>query len=395
MNHIHYGKAAPRKMNRSKTPLNRRPTSTVNDDVGSFFDTIEKLREKDLRMVKLLGTGGFSNVFLACDKRDTNRTFAIKKLKQSVRINREELALCSADLAAETAILANLDHENIIALRGIQKGNMLELLKDGSFFIALDPLAETLEDRIQRWRKKSILQKFSGRKAEITRRIKDVALGIAKGIEYLHSKGVIYRDLKPANVGFDIVNDKIKIFDFGLARVTLCHHGSNTSMFKHMTRKIGTPKYMAPEVARGDADYGFSVDAYSFAILFWQLMTNREPFEKMDSTLKLSARIAMQSMRPSLKSIKFHCLKEFIKDCWSNNPDDRPTFSTIRKRLEYMIENESIIYSMSSNDCTYRSDRGSSNDSRNRNSNINNSSLSPQQLKQYGNSELFPIRVCP
>jgi len=292
--------------------------------------------------MQLLGTGGFSNVFLACDKRDTNRTFAIKKLKQSVRVDREKLELCSADLAAETSILANLNHENIIALRGIQKGNMLQLLKDGTFFIALDPLAETLEDRIQRWRKKSVLQRFGGGKIDIKKRIQDVALGIVKGMEYLHSKRVIYRDLKPANIGFDTINDRIKIFDFGLARLNPCYHASKCK--RNMTRKVGTPKYMAPEIARGDTNYCFSVDVYSFSILFWELMTNRVPFEKMDNDAsKLSDKIASKSIRPSLKYIKSCYLKEFIKMCWSNNPDDRPTFSTIRERIEYMVEHTNII----------------------------------------------------
>jgi len=335
----YHRKTAPKKPSRSKSSSNRRPITANNDDVGLFFDTVEKIREKDLCMMKLLGTGGFCNVFLTSDKKNTDRTFAIKKLKQSVCVDREKLELCSANLAAETSILANLDHENIIALRGIKKGNILQLLKDGTFFIALDPLAETLEDRMKRWRKKSVLQRFGGGKIDITKRIQDVALGIVKGMEYLHSKCLIYRDLKPANIGFDNINDKIKIFDFGLARISPSHHGHNTSICGHrMTRKIGTPKYMAPEIARGDTNYCLSVDVYSFSILFWELMTNRVPFEKMDNDSKLSDKIASKSIRPSLKHVKLSSLKDLIEICWSNNPDDRPTFSIIRERLEYLVE---------------------------------------------------------
>jgi len=348
------GKAASRTLKTFKTSWNHQPGSAIDGDVTSFR-TVEKFREKDLCVLKLLGSGSFSNVSQACDKKDNDRIFAIKRLKPSVRVNRNLLPLCAADFAIETAILANLDHENIIALHGIKKGSMIELLRNGDFFIVIEPLCETLEDRMGRWRKEWMRQRrFSNVEKKfdfVKMRLQDVALGIVKGMEYLHSKRVIYRDLKPANIGFDTVNDRIKIFDFGLSRVGLCNEeGANGKLNRDMTTKIGTPKYMAPEIARGDADYGYSVDVYSFSIVFWQLVTNRIAFEKMSSTSKLSVMIAEQHLRPSLKYVKLDSLKELIETCWSNDPDDRPTFTTIREKLEYMIENpSSLVNSGSSN----------------------------------------------
>jgi len=385
---VHSDEATLKRINRSisRNSWNHHSISAIYNDVTLSRNNVEKFREEDLCTLKLLGSGSFSNVFLAYDKSNSDEIFAVKRLKPSVRICSETLTFCATDLAIETTILMNLNHENIISLRGTQEGNMIQLLKDGTFFIAIDPLGETLKDRMKRWRKKWTLRRFTGGNIDTTRRLRGVALGIVKGMEYLHSKRVIHRDLKPANIGFDMFSDEIKIFDFGLARVGLSHEGtsSNVSLcdqsIHSMTKKIGTPKYMAPEVAHGDTNYGFSVDVYSFSILFWQLVTNRVAFENMDSTSELGIRIADKIMRPSLKCIKLNSLKELIKACWSNKPDDRPTFSMIRKWLEYIIENPS---SMNNIDKPRRHRNSVRSASSNISNNIDNSMRPPQQIRRY------------
>jgi len=348
-------KAASRRLKKLRTTWNHRLHNSDGDDDDDItsFKEIEKIKESNISTLKLLGSGGYSNVYLAREK--SGRLFAIKLLKPSVCVNRKLLPICTADLAVETAILANLNHKNIIALHGIKKGNTASMFKNGSFFIAIDLLNETLKDRLERWRKGR--WRFGNRSNSnstdsLRYRLEDVALGIAKAMEYIHSKQLIYRDLKPENIGFD-ADGNVKIFDFGLARVGFWEDDNNSASesrnnsWRNMTTRVGTPKYMAPEVALGDTNYGFAVDVYSFSLILWQLVTNRNIFNQRKSTNALSVMIATKQMRPSLKCVSSGILKELIEQSWSNNPNDRPTFSAIRERLMYMIENPRLIYNNS------------------------------------------------
>jgi serine/threonine protein kinase len=99
-------------------------------------------------------------------------------------------------------------------------------------------------------------------------------VSIARGMQYSHQQGIIFRDLKPQNVGFS-PNGQVKIFDLGIARdVQQCLATNQKLGF------AGTPRYMAPEVGNGEI-YDRSADIYSFGILLWEICTLQKPFSKM------------------------------------------------------------------------------------------------------------------
>jgi serine/threonine protein kinase len=101
----------------------------------------------------------------------------------------------------------------------------------------------------------------------------ELCRGIAKGMAYLHSKGIMHRDLKPANC---LLDDRAnpKIADFGNAKNA---GDSNASFRAEQTTNIGTPVYMAPELMADNkvmTEYdGAMVDVYSFGILMWAVMS--------------------------------------------------------------------------------------------------------------------------
>jgi serine/threonine protein kinase len=144
-----------------------------------------------------------------------------------------------------------------------------------------------------------------------------------------------FRDLKPANIGFDRYGT-VKIFDFGFARE---HKGSGELLKqqRRLTGGTGTPRYMAPEVARMEEDYGFPADVYSFAILLWQIVTTRVPFSEIKSSTEFYAKVVLGDFRPSLKNIKNKELATLIRLCWSSDPRKRLAFPKIHAALEKMI----------------------------------------------------------
>ena len=89
-----------------------------------------------------------------------------------------------------------------------------------------------------------------------------IAIGIAHGMKHIHSKGIIHRDLKAANV---LLDSRLfpRIIDFGIARFE--EHGRSG-----MTVKIGTPNYMAPELIQS-SDYDNKVDVYAYAMILYEM----------------------------------------------------------------------------------------------------------------------------
>ena len=152
----------------------------------------------------------------------------------------------------------------------------------------------------------------------------------------MYLANVYKRDLKPSNIGFD-AQGKVKIFDFGLAReYTVNAEGKNMVKPRRMTGGTGSLRYMAPEVARME-EYGSSADVHSFAILLWQIVTNRVPFAKIPSRKTFESKVINGNLRPNLKAIHSDSLKGILSAGWSLNPDQRPTFAWITRELQKIV----------------------------------------------------------
>lgn len=109
------------------------------------------------------------------------------------------------------------------------------------------------------------------RKALPLKKLIAVSLDIARGMEYVHSQGVIHRDLKPENILFD-EDFHLKIADFGIA----CEAASCDSL----AEDPGTYRWMAPEMIKHKV-YGRKVDVYSFGLVLWEMVTGTIPYEEM------------------------------------------------------------------------------------------------------------------
>ena len=141
-------------------------------------------------------------------------------------------------------------------------------------------------------------------------------------------------DLKPQNIGFD-ANKKLKLFDFGLAA---CVQKKRTASDTYdMTGYTGTLVYMAPEVVLKKR-YNEKVDVFSFAILFWQMLSGEDPYGNMtkDDHMKL---VVLGGQRPNMSTLSSRtpaALQNLLSRCWHADYMHRPDFATIVKELNIL-----------------------------------------------------------
>uniref|UniRef100_A0A0D9UY02 Protein kinase domain-containing protein n=1 Tax=Leersia perrieri TaxID=77586 RepID=A0A0D9UY02_9ORYZ len=154
-------------------------------------------------------------------------------------------------------------------------------------------------------------------------KIISIALDIARGLEYIHSQGVVHRDIKPENILFD-GNFCVKIADFGIAcEETLCDA---------LVEDEGTYRWMAPEMIKRKA-YNRKVDVYSFGLLLWEMVSGRIPFDDL-TPLQAAYAVATRHARPIIPPECPMALRPLIEQCCALQPEKRPDFWQIVKTLE-------------------------------------------------------------
>jgi small GTP-binding protein len=148
-----------------------------------------------------------------------------------------------------------------------------------------------------------------------------ILYGVAVGFSILHEQGIVHRDLKPGNI---LLNPEFEpiIGDFGSA--------TRLDSTNPQTFRPGTLRFCSPEIL-GEKQYNTAVDIYSFAMLIYNLFTNRIPFSDIQHDLTVVRKIE-KGDRPDLSQIP-EPYKQLISDCWNKIPEQRPTMRSIIARL--------------------------------------------------------------
>lgn len=271
--------------------------------------------------------------------------YAIKFLSRESLMDPERFCTGAADLVVEAKFLASLEHPNIIKLRGMAAAGTsgFATCRPQGYFLLLDRLQCTLDEKIDEWKETekrivgSLQRKLTdpnGKKLTLflTERLK-VALDVASALKYLHDNNIIYRDLKPDNIGFDVRGD-VKLFDFGLAKeLDDSMKSGNCTEFYELSGNTGSLRYMAPEVALSEC-YNLTADVYSFGLLLWQICSLELPYDGM-SRPDHSAKVVKGNERPVLDPKWSTSLRILMKRCWEPDPSQRPSMTvaqTILKR---------------------------------------------------------------
>lgn len=263
--------------------------------------------------------------------------FAVKYLKNKIIENRHIFNHAATSLVLEARLLAHIDHPNIIKLRGWSSRGITSYGgEDIGYFMILDKIEETLAQRIDRWEAEQISFQIEDEKTcdgELEHYSEKIsfALQISRALEYLHGHDIIYRDLKPANIG--IKDNKVQLFDFGIARELPETNPAEDEVFC-MTAS-GSRRYMAPEVFLGQL-YNLKADVFSFAIVFQQMLSLETPFAMYNPPL-YKLLVCEEGIRPTISPEWPDAIKNLLEDCWSARLAQRPSIKTVCKTLADLV----------------------------------------------------------
>jgi serine/threonine protein kinase len=283
------------------------------------------------RIVEKIGEGGMGVVYRAHDER-LDRDVAVKVLPKDVAQTRDRLDRFEREARA----VAKLDHPNILAIHnfGTDEGiayAVMELLE-----------GESLRELISKGRL------TVGKAVEYSR-------AITAGLAAAHDKGIIHRDLKPENI-FLTEDGRIKILDFGLAKLMLPEEGLTTetptgTLDTAPGGLIGTIAYMAPEQVDGQPANAQS-DIFALGVVLYEMLTGQRPFRGTTSASTAAAILkedpepissAASGVPPTLAGVVSKCLEKRPQDRFSSAHDLSLTLGAIDAAAVSPVPGRSVI----------------------------------------------------
>lgn len=291
----------------------------------------------------------------------TSTGYAIKHLKAELLQNSKLFEAAAADLIMEAKFLSRLDHPNILRLRGMALGGSSTFSTTGlfdSYFLIVDELQETLIQRIHRWKIEGSTDQYQP--AMVLYKLK-LAVQVASALAYLHERRIVFRDLKPHNIGLK-KDGTIQLFDFGFCRELpspdSCVSGSRVNQKKGDAENLpaetppteqdnedklycmsgkGTLLYMSSEVLSTRC-YNAKADVYSWAMVSYELLTLQKPFS-VGSIEQHRKAVCDRAQRPPLHHLRWLStgVKEVLQHSWDVNVQKRWHMRDAKNALDGII----------------------------------------------------------
>lgn len=250
-------------------------------DAGAQLHRTETKSRGDRAQVKLgryevvreLGKGAMGIVYLAKDPL-IGRLVALKTIRLAAHSDDEEAKEFQQRFIREAQAAGILNHPSIVTVHDIGQDEAT-----GTSFIAMEYVeGQNLKEVLAQGRPLTFEQ------------IAQIVVQVAEALDFAHSKGIIHRDVKPANIIL-VEGNRAKITDFGIAKIA-----SGSVNLTTTGQFLGTPNYMAPEQIKGIPVDGRS-DIFSVGICLYECLTRRKPFAG-DSLTSISYKIVHEPFPP-------------------------------------------------------------------------------------------------
>ena len=248
---------------------------------GHIIDERYEIKEK-------VGQGGFGAVYRVYDKK-MNIDKALKIIPEAIVSDEEAMA----DLQSEARTMISLNHNSIVRVYDFHDTGDVKYID-----------MEFVEGKT--------LTKFKlehPNKQIPEAKVKELAVKIADGLAYAHSKGIIHKDIKPQNIMLNKEGD-VKIMDFGIAETV------RTSMSRiQNSSSSGTLVYMSPEQIKGK-DVGKESDIYSFGAVLYELLSGHPPFYKgaIEHQILSEKPDPLKKVSDKMNELIMKCLEKDFKD---------------------------------------------------------------------------------
>jgi urea transport system substrate-binding protein len=247
------------------------------------------------RVLRVLGRGGMGMVFQAEDTH-LQRLVALKVILPQYAVNTS----ARERFLREARACAALKNDHIVTIYQVGQDRDIP-------YLAMEFLqGETLEDRV-----------LSGLSVPV-REILRIGREAAEGLAAAHERGLIHRDVKPANIWLEAPAGRVKLLDFGLARAV-----GTSSELTQTGIVVGTPAFMSPEQGRGEPVDARS-DLFSLGAILYTLCTGDRPFQGSNVMAILTA-LATTEPAPILNPEIPAALADLITRLMAKDPSNRPS----------------------------------------------------------------------
>lgn len=261
----------------------------------------------------LLGLGGMSAVYKATDP-NLRRVVAIKIVHPHLSSDPSFIRRFEEEAAA----IASLRHPNIVQVFDFNTD------EDVNYMVMEFVPGETLQTRLKRLNSKE-------RKMSFEEAI-NITINVCDGLSYAHKRGMVHRDVKPANIMLDVNNQAI-LMDFGIVKIV----GSSAHTLTGAV--IGTANYMAPEIIRSESADQRS-DIYSLGITLFEMLSGKPPYDA-DSAMTIMM-MHLNEPLPDLASIRNDIsinLIQIINKALAKDRNDRyQTIDDFAKQLRSVLQ---------------------------------------------------------
>ncbi len=240
-----------------------------------------------------IGRGGFGDVYYAVS--DGGRDVALKYLRDNSEVELRGISHC-----------INLKSPHLVSIFDVKKN------ADGEFFVIMEHVAgPSLSELL-------IAEPNGLGKEKAAYFLREIGRGLAD----LHDRGIVHRDMKPANIFYE--DGHVKIGDYGLSKFI------STSRHSAQTTSVGTVHYMAPEV--GSGNYHRGIDIYALGVILYEMLLGRVPFEGSSMGEVLMKHLTEQ---PEIEGLP-EPFGKVIRKALEKDPKDR--YQDVNEMIDDMLE---------------------------------------------------------